>query len=112
VFKTIFFLVVLLIMPVISGCIILCPFGGIFAHTVQKCNDDYDNIIVNYGYKYREYYQGITAREKERSASMPVNSTASEVRILTFDEWIETQAHTAKEKKAVVRYKRIHANNP
>jgi len=29
-------------------------------------------------------------------------------RVLTFEEWMETQAKTKKERKAVERYKRIH----
>jgi len=86
---------------------LLFPAGGLIAHTVQKSNDDYDNIIVNMGYKYKQYYKDMEATNKEKESQ----GKPKEV-ILAFEQWIETQAKTEKEIKAVARYKRIHSSNP
>ena len=106
--KTILFFI-LLSLPCLSGCVALLaiPGAGIFAHVVQKSNEDYDNIIVNFGYKYKQYYEDMEQFNKEREAQ----GKAKE-QILSFEQWIETQAKTEKERKAVERYKRIHSNNP
>lgn len=94
-----------LVIPFISGCCV--GLEGIFAHTIQKNNDEYDNIIVNMGYRYRQYYQVMEERNKE----LIVQNKPQE-KVLLFEEWLETQAKSKKEIKAVKRYKRIHLNNP
>ena len=91
----------------LSGCIVIGPAGGIFAHTVQKSNQDYDDIIVNMGYQYKIYYNETNIINQQRIAEGKPTE-----KIITFDEWIETQAKTKKERKAVDRYKRIHSNSP
>lgn len=100
---------ILLSLPCLSGCaaLLIFPGGGILAHTIQKSNEDYDNIIVNFGYKYKQYYREMEQVNKEREAQ----GKAKE-QVLSFEQWIETQAKTDKERKAVERYKRIHSNNP
>ncbi len=85
----------------------IIPGGGLLAHTIQKSNEDYDNIIVNFGYKYKQYYQELDTINKERE----IQGKPKE-QILTFEQWIETQVKTNKERKAVERYKKIHASNP
>jgi len=97
------------LLPYLSGCVALLaiPAGGILAHTVQKSNEDYDNIIVNMGYKYKQYYQEMESINKERDAE-----GKSREQVLAFEQWIETQAKTDKERKAVARYKKIHGSSP
>ncbi len=99
---------ILLLLPCLSGCVLLAiPAGGILAHAIQKSNEDYDNIIVNFGYKYKHYYQEMDTINKERETQGKPKE-----QILSFEQWMETQAKTDKERKAVERYKRIHASNP
>ena len=106
--KKIIYFFILLFLPFLSGCVLLAlPVVGIAAHTIQKSNEDYDNIIVNMGYKYKQYYKEMEEINKERESRGEPKE-----QILTFEQWIETQTKTNKEKKAVERYKRIHGSNP
>jgi hypothetical protein len=106
--KIIFLLYIILFIPLLSGCALLVfPASGIIAHTIQKSNEDYDNIIVNMGYRYKQYYQEMEERSKEREVQgKPMEQ------ILTFEQWMDIQAKNDKESKAVERYKRIHVSNP
>lgn len=88
-----------------SGC--FCGIEGLVAHTIQKSNEEYDNIIVNMGYKYKQYYKESEEVNKEKEVKREPKE-----QILTFQEWIQTQAKTEKERKAVERYIRIHSNEP
>ena len=99
----------LVMFPFISGCVVLVPLvaAPIIAHSVQKSNNDYDNIIVNFGYKYEAYYNELTElNKKNKDEEKPYS------KILPFKDWIEKEAESDKEKKAVTRYKKIHSNEP
>ena len=96
------------LLPFISGCVLIPIAGGaLVAHAVQKGNEDYDNIIVNMGYRYKAYYTEMKESNEERE-----KKGEPALDILSFESWIEKEVKTDKERKAVERYKRIHANNP
>jgi len=107
--KRIILLLVILFFPYLSGCaaLLIIPGGALLGHTIQKSNEEYDNIIVNMGYKYKQYYEEMEDKNKERE----IKGEQKE-QVLTFEQWIETQAKTDKERKAIERYKKIHLNNP
>jgi len=106
--RKIFLPFIILLIPYLSGCVLLAlPAGGLLAYGIQKNNEDYDNIIVNFGYTYKHYYQEIDAKNKQ----LELQGKPKE-QVLTFKQWLETQAKTDKERKAVERYKKIHVNNP
>lgn len=107
--KQIIWVVFILSLPCLSGCaaLLIIPGGALLGHTIQKSNEEYDNIIVNMGYKYKQYYEEMESKNKERE----VKGEQKE-QILTFEQWIETEAKTDKERKAVERYKKIHSSNP
>ena len=99
-------LVVTFLNATLSGCVLLVvPGAALIGHTIQKNNAEYDNIIVNFGYKYKEYYSNLMKTNKENEA---LGKPKEE--IIEFSDWIETQAKSVKEKKAVTRYKRIKNN--
>ena len=106
--RNIIFLLSCLLLPYLSGCVLLAlPAAGILAHGIQKGNEDYDNIIVNFGYGYKQYYQEMEGMNKEKEMQRKAKE-----KVLTFEQWMETQIKTDKERKAVERYKKIHASNP
>lgn len=70
-------------------------------HTIQKNNDEFDEIIVNFGLKYKQYYYEIVESNKQKEAK-----GQQPEKILKFEEWLETQIKTEKESKAIERYKK------
>lgn len=100
-FASVCFLIICIF--VFSGCaLLLIPGAGLLGHTIQKSNEEYDNIIVNFGIKYKAYYSQMTEANKQREASGQQPD-----KILEFKDWLETQGNNEVEKKAIARYKRI-----
>lgn len=97
---------VLVLCPIISGCFLLViPGAALVGHTIQKGNEEYDGIIVNYGIKYKEYYQTMVIKNEIREGK-----GEEPEKILEFKEWIQTQPASEKEQKAVERYLRMNVS--
>ena len=96
----------------ISGCALLVfPCAGLVGHTIQKSNEEYDNIIVNYSFEYKRYYF-----EREELNKSKLSKGEQPEKILTFSEWLGVQEGkkdiSEKERKAIQRYHRIHQHSP
>ncbi len=99
--------ILLIMVCSVSGCVLLAiPGGALLGHTIQKSNQEYDDIIVNMGYKYKVYNQE-SIRQNQENAKMgrPIKE------IQTFCIWLETQPQNEKERKAVERYKRLNGSS-
>ena len=98
------FILFVLLTSTLSGCFLLViPGAALIGHTIQKSNQEYDDIIVNMGYKYKIYYDDMIKTNKEN-----VSLGKPQEKILQFTDWMDTQVKNERERKAVARYKRIH----
>jgi len=93
----------------LNGCVVLvaAPVVGLVGHKINKSNQEKDDIIVNLGIKYKNYYNDKVQENEKRS-----QSGLEEESVLDFYNWLETQGGNEKERKAIERYKRIHLNYP
>lgn len=95
-----------------TGCALLVlPCAGLVGHTIQKSNEEYDNIIVNYSFEYKRYYF-----ERQELNKSKLSKGEQSEKILTFSEWLGLQEGkkdiSEKERKAIQRYHRIHQHSP
>ena len=94
-------ILIIVLMMGMSGCAFpLCAISG---QVIREGNQEYDNIIVNMGYRYKLYYKECTDRNTQVIASR-----GAAVKIMPFCEWIKKQVNNVKERKAVERYNRIN----
>lgn len=98
--KKVFLLYLFLLLSQVYGCALL-------GHTIQRSNEEYDNIIVNMGYRYKLYYQEVNALNKQKQEKKEPPE-----KVMSFEDWIQTQIKSEKQKKAVERYIRIHSSEP
>ena len=70
---------------------------------IRVGNQEYDNIIVYMGYKYKLYYKECVDKNGQAAASGGMT-----VKIMPFCEWIKTQVNNVRERKAVERYQRMN----
>jgi len=85
----------------VSGCLFL-PLG-LAGHIIHEGNQQYDDIIVNFGYKYKLYHKEYA----EKNVGL-LAAGGQEMEIMPFCEWIQTQVNSDKERKAVKRYIRMN----
>lgn len=86
-----------------SGCFILAfPVAALVGHEIQESNEEYDNIIVNFSYKYKIYYD-----KRNAENAIKIERGESPDKIESFEVWLSEQGTTVKEKKAIARYFRL-----